>query len=53
MIDGMLIVQKVEKVIFGTNKGTYKLTDLNGEVDFVKPKGIKLYRVVYRLDRLV
>ena len=51
-IDGILIVRKMEKVIFGTNKGTYKLTDLNGEVDFVKPKGIDLYRVIYRLDKL-
>jgi transcriptional regulator with XRE-family HTH domain len=52
-IDGLLIVRKIEKVIFGTNKGTYKLSNLNGEVDFVKPKGIDLYRVIYRLDRLV
>jgi hypothetical protein len=51
-IEGMLIVRKVEKVIFGENKGSFKLTVLNDQTDFVKPKGIGLYKVIYRLDRL-
>jgi transcriptional regulator with XRE-family HTH domain len=52
-VDGILIVRRIDKVIFGTNKGGFKLSNLNGEVDFVNPKGIDLYRVIYRLDKLV
>jgi transcriptional regulator with XRE-family HTH domain len=51
-IDGILIVRKIEKVVFGTNKGSFKLTSLEGAVDFLKGKGIGLWRVIYRLDRL-
>ncbi|MFK7808533.1 MAG: hypothetical protein AB8F74_12080, partial [Saprospiraceae bacterium] len=52
VIEGLLIIRKVEKVIFGSNKGSVKLTDFGGAVDFVDGKGIKAWRVIWRLDEL-
>jgi len=37
-IDGLLIVRKVVKVIFGKEKGKFRLTDWNGEVDYLEVK---------------
>ncbi len=51
-IDGLLIVRQVEKVIFGKQKGSYKLTDWNGKADFLDPKGVTIWRVVWKVERL-
>jgi len=51
-IDGLLIVRQVEKVIFGKEKGKFKLTDWNGEADFVETKGVTVWRVVWKVERL-
>ncbi|MFT4660536.1 MAG: transcriptional regulator with XRE-family HTH domain [Flavobacteriales bacterium] len=50
-IDGMLIVRKIEKILFGANKGTFKLSDHKGETDFIKTKGITLFKVLYQVDK--
>jgi len=34
-IDGLLIVRKVVKVIFGKEKGKFRLTDWDGEVAYL------------------
>jgi len=56
-IDGLLIVRKVVKVIFGKEKGKFRLTDWNGEVDYlevknVKKKSVGVWRIIWRVEGL-
>lgn len=51
-IDGLLIVRQVEKVIFGKEKGKFKLTDWNGEVDLLGSGGVTVWRVVWKVEGL-
>ncbi len=51
-IDRLLIVRRVEKVIFGKQKGSFKLTDWSGGVDFVASKGVVVWRVVWKVEGL-
>ena len=51
-IDRLLIIRWVEKVIFGKQKGSFKLTDWNGDTDFMDPKGVAVWRVVWKVEKL-
>jgi len=55
-IDGLLIVRKVVKVIFGKEKGKFRLTDWNGEVDYLEAKkgkkAVGVWRVIWRVEGL-
>ena len=56
-MDGLLIVRKVVKVIFGKEKGKFRLTDWNGEADYlevknVKKKSVRFWRVIWRVEGL-
>ena len=49
VLDGLLIVRKVVKVIFGKEKGNLRLTDRNRKVDYLElrkgKKAVRFWRV--------